>query len=136
MGAPCGRGWGSFISLSLYWAWSAVSIPQVLTDHALSGLQASLGGQLSADLGLGQAGRAGGFRRPLKDVFIRGPLSAGRGQHGRGGPQTQHRPEAQPPQHPATLPLIRPRRAGSSAEEPPGGWPGVGKQEGARHPPS
>lgn len=128
---PCGRGWGSFISLSrpLPGRWSAVSIPQVYLDHALSACRpAWADNKVVSGLGLwGRQAGAGGFRRPLKDVSIRGPLSAGRGQHGQrwpsdttqaGGTTTSSTRHAGP--------WIRPRRAGRQAEEPPeaGAWGG------------
>lgn len=129
MGAALRSGVGVVYLTQPPFAWAVVSSPQVYLDHALSACRpAWADNKVVSGLGLwGRQAGAGGFRRPLKDVSIRGPLSAGRGQHGQRWPSDTTQAggtTASSTRHPG--PWIRPRRAGRQAEEPPeaGAWGG------------
>ena len=115
---PCGQGVGIVYLTQPPSAWAVVGclrVPQVYLDHALSACRPGWEDNKAVS-GLGLWGRqagAGGFRRPLKDVSIRGPLSAGRGQRGQRWPSDTTQAGCAPSSSRGpTGPCTRPRRAG------------------------
>ena len=115
---PCGQGVGVVCLTQPPAAWAVVGcvrVPQVYLDHALSACRPGWeDNKVVSGLGLwGRQAGAGGFRRPLRDVSIRGPLSTGRGQRGQRWPSDTTQARGAPSSSTGpTGPRTRPRRAG------------------------